>query len=80
MSRNERHVVPDGDGGWNVVRPGAERSSGHFTNQGEAVNRAREIVRNTGGGEVVIHRPSGVIRDSDTVSPGHYPFPPGDRK
>jgi Uncharacterized protein conserved in bacteria (DUF2188) len=80
MSRNERHVVPDGDGGWDVVRPGAERSSGNFTNQGDAIDRAREIVRNSRGGEVVIHRRSGVIRDSDTVPPGHDPFPPRDRK
>jgi Uncharacterized protein conserved in bacteria (DUF2188) len=80
MSRNERHVVPDSDGGWNVVGPGAERSSGHFQSQGEAIDRAREIVRNSGGGEVVIHRPSGLIRDSDTVPPGHDPFPPRDRK
>jgi uncharacterized protein DUF2188 len=80
VSRNERHVVADRDGGWNVVRPGADRTSGHFTSQGEAIDRAREIVRNSGGGEVVIHRPSGTIRDSDTVPPGHDPFPPRDRK
>jgi hypothetical protein len=80
MGRNERHVVPDPDGGWNVEKPGSGRSSGHFDTQGQAVNRAREIVRNTGGGEVVIHGQNGRIRDSDTVPPGHDPYPPRDTR
>jgi Uncharacterized protein conserved in bacteria (DUF2188) len=80
MSRNERHVVPNDDGGWDVQKPGAERSSGHFPTQGDAIDRARDIVRNSGGGEVVIHRSDGRIRDSDTVPPGNDPFPPRDRK
>ena len=79
MPRNERHVVPNPDGGWDVVKPDAERSSGHFPTQGAAVHRAREIVHNTGGGELVIHRPDGTVRDSDTVPPGHDPFPPRDK-
>jgi uncharacterized protein YdaT len=76
MARNERHVVPNNDGGWDVRKPGAERSSGHFGTQSDAIDRAREIVHNTNGGEVVIHRPDGRIRDSDTISPGNDPFPP----
>jgi Uncharacterized protein conserved in bacteria (DUF2188) len=79
MARNERHVVPGPDGGWNVVKPHAERTSGHFDTQGEAIAQARRIVHNTGGGEVVIHRPDGTIRDSDTVPPGNDPFPPRDK-
>ena len=80
MSRNERHVVPNPDGGWDIVKPGASRSSGHLDSQGDAIDRARDIVRNDGGGEVVIHRPNGQIRDSDTVPPGHDPFPPRDTR
>lgn len=79
MARNERHVVPDDDG-WKVVAPGAERASDRADTQSEAIDRAREIVRNTGGGEVVIHRPDGSIRDSDTVPPGNDPNPPRDKK
>jgi hypothetical protein len=78
MARNERHVVPNPDGGWDVVAPDARRASAHVDTQGEAIDRARQIVHNTGGGEVVIHRPDGRIRDSDTVPPGHDPFPPRD--
>lgn len=64
------------DDGWDVVAPGSSRSSAHTDTQAEAINRAREIVTNLGGGEVVIHRPDGTIRDSDTVGGGNDPHPP----
>ena len=79
MARNERHVVPKGDG-WAVVGPGSSRDSAHTDTQAEAIARAREIVSNTGGGEVVIHGRDNLIRDSDKVSPGRDPNPPRDRK
>ncbi|MFK4086072.1 DUF2188 domain-containing protein [Kribbella sp. NPDC020789] len=77
---NERHVVPDGDGGWKVVKPGSDRASAKTDTQADAIDRARDIVGNSGGGEVVIHRPDGRIRDKDTVKPGHDPNPPKDKK
>ncbi|MDQ1537072.1 MAG: hypothetical protein QOE58_1465 [Actinomycetota bacterium] len=77
---NNRHVVPNSDGGWDVRTPGGERSSAHRETQADAIDRAREIVRNAGGGEVVIHGQKGQIRDSDTVAPGHDPYPPRDTK
>lgn len=80
MSRTERHVVPDPNGGWDVVKPHAERPSAHSDTQAGAYDRAHQIVGNTGGGEVVTHRPDGRIRDSDTVAPGNDPFPPRDKK
>ena len=80
MSRNERHVVPNLDGGWDVTAPGADRASAHRDTQAEAVGRAREIVQNSGGGEVVIHDREGRIRDSDTIAPGNDPNPPRDTK
>lgn len=80
VSRNERHVTQDEDGGWNVVKPHAERVSAHTDTQAEAIDRAREIVHNSGGGEVVIHGRDGRIRDSDTVSPGSDPNPPRDTR
>lgn len=78
-SENNRHVVPSGDG-WDVKAPNATRASSHHDTQAEAIARAREIVHNAGGGEVITHRPNGQIRDSDTVPPGHDPFPPRDKK
>jgi hypothetical protein len=80
MSRSERHVVPDPEGGWNVVKPGSDRASAHTDRQSDAIDQARQILHNAGGGELVIHDQQGRIRDSDTVAPGNDPNPPRDRK
>lgn len=77
---NNRHVVPNPEGGWDVKAPKAQRASAHTRTQAEAESRAKEIVRNLGGGEVVTHRPDGRIRDSDTVPPGNDPYPPKDTR
>lgn len=77
---NNRHVVPNPEGGWDVKKPGAVRSSSHHDTQKEAEVRAKEIVANAGGGEVRIHDAKGRFRDSDTVAPGKDPFPPRDTK
>ena len=60
--------------------PDAQRASSHHSTQAEAEARAKEIVGNAGGGEVVIHGRNGRIRDSDTVQPGNDPNPPRDTK
>jgi hypothetical protein len=79
MGKNDRHVVPNPDGGWDVRKPRASRASAHADTQADAIARGREIVHNAGGGELRIHGRDGKIRDSDTVSPGHDPFPPRDK-
>ena len=76
---NNRHVVPDPDGGWDVRAPGADRASAHFDTQSEAYSRAREIVGNLGGGEVVIHGSDGRIRNSNTIGRPD-PDPPRDTR
>jgi hypothetical protein len=73
-------VVPNPAGGWDVVKPNGDRASGHFDTQQAAMDRGREIVGNSGGGELVIHGTDGRIRDSDTVSPGNDPNPPRDTR
>jgi hypothetical protein len=76
---NNRHVVPDPDGGWVVKAPDAERASGHFDTQADAYGRARDIVGNLGGGEVVVHGTDGRIRNSNTIGRPD-PDPPRDTK
>jgi uncharacterized protein YdaT len=81
MSKDsDRHVVRNPDDGWDVKKPGASRASTHHDTQADAIDRAREIVHNAGGGEVVIHGRDGKIRDSDTVPPGNDPNPPRDKR
>jgi uncharacterized protein YegP (UPF0339 family) len=71
--RNIRHVVPNLDGGWDVQAPDAHRASARAETQRDAVERAREIVLNSGGGEVVIHNSRGQIRDRETIPPRRRP-------
>lgn len=75
-----RIVQPRKSGGWEVVAPHADRASAVESTQRKAEVRAKEIVKNAGGGEVVIKGTDGRIRDSDTVAPGNDPSPPKDTK
>jgi hypothetical protein len=68
---NNRYVQRRFDGGWEVVKEDHERASAVERTKAEAIDRARNIVRNAGGGELVIKDRHGRIRDSDTVPPGH---------
>lgn len=63
----ERWVVPSQQGGWDVFAPDTQRASKHFERQQDAIARAREILRNSGGGELIIQNREGRIRESDTV-------------
>ncbi len=63
-----------------MKKPGSPRAGAHASTQAAAVTRAKEIVRNEGGGEVRIHGTDGRIRDSDTVAPGRDPSPPRDTR
>jgi len=80
MSGASRDVVPNPNGGWDVTKPDSRRASAHTDTQAAAIDRAREIVTNAGGGEVRIHGRDGRLRDSDTVGGGNDPNPPRDRK
>lgn len=73
MARSSHHVVHNSNGGWDVKRNGAQRSSGHFETKEEAVNAGRQISQNQGT-ELVIHGMNGRIQSSD--SHGNDPYPP----
>src|SRR5680860_1642837 len=53
-------VVLNTDGGWDVKKDGAGRSSGHFDNKQDAVNAGRKISQNQGT-EFYIHGKDGKI-------------------
>jgi Uncharacterized protein conserved in bacteria (DUF2188) len=73
---NSRIVSPNPQGGWDVNKPGASRSSSHHDTQSDAQHAARGYLRNEGGGELITQGADGRIRDKDTVSPARDPFPP----
>lgn len=65
---------------WQAKHVGAERVSGYYDTQSAAEKAAKDFVAKNGGGEIRIHRPTGPIRDSDTVASGKDPNPPKDKK
>lgn len=76
-NKKDVHVVPHPDGGWATRTEGASRVGSRHDTQREATEAARgQAIRN--GVEVVIHRPNGQIRDSDSY--GGDPNPPRDQK
>ena len=77
MSREEHHIVPNKNGGWDVKRNGAYRASVHTDTKQEAIDKGRAISRNQAT-ELVIHNKDGKISNSD--SHGNDPCPPRDRK
>lgn len=79
MGSNDRFVVKR-DKGWAVEKSKGKRASAVTTTQAAAEKRAKEIVRNLGGGEVRVQNREGKWRDSDTVAPAKDPYPPKDKK
>lgn len=78
---SDRYVVPNESGGWDVVKENHDRASAHTERKKEAVDRAREIVKNQGGGEIRIANKEGKLIDSDTVKgPKHRESSARDRK
>jgi hypothetical protein len=63
-TKKDVHVVPHGDQ-WATRSEGAGRVGSVHDTQADAIDRAREQAQRTGS-EVVIHRPNGQIRDSDS--------------
>jgi uncharacterized protein DUF2188 len=52
---NDRYVQPNKErGGWDVVKELHKQASAHTETKQEAINRARQIIRNQGGGELRI--------------------------
>lgn len=77
MANKQHHIVHNIEGGWDIKKSGAERSSGHFDRKNDAIDKGRDISRNQGT-ELVIHNTDGKISRSD--SHGKDPCPPKDKR
>lgn len=73
-----RHIVRQGKK-WLVKEPDNSKPLSWHRTQGNAENAAKRDLKGIGG-QVIIHRPNGQIRDADTVKPGNDPNPPRDAK
>lgn len=61
------------EGGWDVAARNAQRASAHYDKQSHAIDRARQILGNLGGGELEIRGRDGSVRKQDTVPRGNDP-------
>jgi Uncharacterized protein conserved in bacteria (DUF2188) len=77
---NRRIVGPHPSGAWQVRANRASRASAVTRTKVQALRRARQILKNSGGGELTIQNEHGRIIDSDTVAPGRDPYPPRDTR
>lgn len=77
MSDKKNYSVGPHDDGWSVKRDGTSRASGVFDTKAEAVERGRELARESQG-ELRIKGKDGRIQDSDSY--GNDPNPPKDQK
>jgi hypothetical protein len=79
MSKDQdRMVYRNSDGDWVNKRNSASRAASLHRTQKEAENAAREMLRNSGGGELTTKGKDGKIRSKDTIAPGNDPNPPRD--
>lgn len=76
MAKRDYHVVPRGKE-WGLVREGSKRASSLHPTQGQAIQAGQNLAKERRA-ELVIHRPDGRIRDSDSY--GADPCPPRDEK
>ena len=61
------------DGKHEVIKPGATRASRVADTQPAAIDAARQILANYGGGELQVRGLNGQIRKQDTIQPGNDP-------
>ena len=78
MGNPGRTVSKRPDGSWANKKDGAERAASLHDTQREAERAAREMLANSGGGELKVKGEDGKIRSKDTIPPGNDPNPPRD--
>ena len=76
MKKTDRTVFRRDDGAWVNKRNDADRASSLHGTQKEAEKAAKKMLKNQGGGELIIKGLDGQIRSKDTIGPAHDPYPP----
>lgn len=74
----DRTIYRRDDDKWANKRNDAGKSSSVHDTQQNAINSARTMLGNQGGGELTVMGRNGRIRSKDTVPPGNDPCPPRD--
>jgi hypothetical protein len=74
----DRTVSKQPNGTWENKRNDADRASSVHGTQKEAIEAAKGMLTNQGGGELTTMGVDGKIRSKDTIAPGNDPNPPRD--
>jgi hypothetical protein len=81
MSKDrDRTVSRKDDGTWANKRNDADKASSIHDTQKEAIDAAKQMLKNQGGGELITKGTDGKIRSKDTIPPGNDPNPTKDRE
>jgi len=78
VSKDRDRTVYRRDGEWVNKRNDSDRASSVHSTQKEAVDAARDMLHNQGGGELAVKGRDRQIRSKDTIYPGNDPNPPKD--
>ena len=73
---SDRIVYRRPDGTWVNQRTDADRASSVHGTQADAYERAREMSRGSGGGEITVSGVDGRFRYKNTIAPGNDDYPP----
>ena len=76
----DRTVHRTSNGKWANKRNDAGKSSSVHDTQQNAVDSAKRMLHNQGGGELTIIGRNRKIRSKDTIHPGKDPCPPKDKE
>ena len=79
LKKRNNYWVTQTDDGWATKREGGKRAAGVFKTQQQAEKRARKILKNDGGGEMITKDRQGKIRSKDTIN-APDPNPPKDKE
>ena len=74
----DRTIYRTSNGKWMNRRNDAGKASSVHDTQQNAINSARTMLGNQGGGELTVMGRNGRIRSKDTIKPGNDPCPPID--
>ncbi|MCY4673964.1 MAG: DUF2188 domain-containing protein [Bacteroidetes bacterium] len=74
----DRTISRRSDGKWENKRNDRQRASSIHDTQRDAIEAARQMLANQGGGELTTKGRNGRIRSKDTIHPGRDPNPPKD--
>jgi hypothetical protein len=76
----DRTIFRRADGKWINKRNDSDQASSVSETQRGAIEDAKRMLGNQGGGELTIKGVDGKIRSKDTVPPGNDPNPPKDKE